>query len=366
MTQNEKDNLVIWTPENKGGHVESYFLKLNHVQEQAALWLKFTIYSPKGKPEDAVGEVWGIFFDVKKPEANVGAKETFPISSCALNPSHPDPLPQGEREKDRGKDNEFSTPTLEKGKTGDFGLKMGPSMFTNGKTRGKIKGNDGTEISWDLNFTTDKPPLHHFRFPKMYTAKIPKSKAKSPHPDSRFSGTFSVGSRTFTIQNVPGMQGHNWGSEHAHTYAWAHCNAFEGMDGVYFEGFSSKVKIGPLLTPFLSSAFLFYEGKLLRFDTPGGMLSKKISVDFNRWTFEVANKTHILKGEVGAPKEFFCGLHYYDPSGHVSYCLNSKVSNAVVQLLDRGGSLIQQFVSKNTTALEVLTKDKNHGIKMVV
>lgn len=337
-TQSEADNFVIWDKIKcaTSGHVESYFLKCNDPQQNAALWLKFTIYAPKGAPEKTVGEVWGIFFDVKNPNNNVGIKETYPIETCVL-----------------GKDSVH--------------VEIGKSYFKHGETKGEITNKDGAVIRWSIKFTTDKPPLHHFPIAKMYTAKIPKSKAKSPHPDSRFSGGFNVSGRSFIFKNIPGMQGHNWGSEHANTYAWAHCNAFENEDGVYFEGFSSKVKLGPIMTPFISSAFLFYKGELIKFNDLKSLFSKRISVEYNAWTFSIENKKHKLTGNISAPKELFCGLHYYDPTGALSYCLNSKVSDAEIKLYEKSsGKLLREFVSRNTTALEILTKDAAHGIRMVV
>lgn len=336
-SQNETDNYVIWD-RNKcasSGHVESYFLKCNDPQQNMALWLKFTIYSPKGAPEKTVGEVWGIFFDAKNPKNNVGIKETYPIETCVL-----------------GKN--------------EVHVEMGKSFLKNGETKGEITGKDGAVIRWSIKFTTDKPPLHHFPIAKMYTAKIPKSKAKSPHPDSRFSGGFNVSGQSYIFKNIPGMQGHNWGSEHANTYAWAHCNAFENEDGAYFEGFSSKVKIGPIMTPFISSAFLFYKDELIKFNDFKSLFSKRISVEYNAWTFSIENAKFRITGNISAPKELFCGLHYYDPTGALSFCLNSKVSNAEIKLYEKSSAaLLREFISKNTTALEVLTKDTAHGVRMV-
>ena len=55
LDQGVKDNLVRWT-RGRAGHVESFFLKANHPSRPLAIWLKFTIFSPKGNPDDAVAE----------------------------------------------------------------------------------------------------------------------------------------------------------------------------------------------------------------------------------------------------------------------------------------------------------------------
>ena len=56
-----------------GGHYESYFLRANHPERPLAFWIRYTIFSPKGRAGDAVGELHCIFSrlppDVARGEA---------------------------------------------------------------------------------------------------------------------------------------------------------------------------------------------------------------------------------------------------------------------------------------------------------
>ncbi|MBA3755358.1 MAG: hypothetical protein H0X02_03645 [Nitrosomonas sp.] len=140
------------------GHVESYFLKLNDTAQHKALWLKFTIYSPKGHPEKAVGEVWGIVFAANSPGVPMAFKQTFPIGDCKLA-------------------------------TSDFSLRIGDCSLETGKTSGRLAGPAG-ELLWNLTFTPGEKELAHFPFGWMYKTKLPKSKIKTPSPSSRFTGAF--------------------------------------------------------------------------------------------------------------------------------------------------------------------------------
>jgi hypothetical protein len=328
-------NQTIWQTGLRGGHVESYFLKLNDAAQNKAFWIKFTLLCPKGKPEDTVAEVWGIAFDSATPEWNQAFKETYPVASVKLA-------------------------------QGDAVLKFGASSLEPGRTQGRLTGPAG-ELTWDLTYTAGQNPLVPFPLGWMYTAKVPKSKTKTPYTSSRFTGTFTLNGETITVNGVPGMQGHNWGSEHSHLYAWSHCSAFDGMgDDTFFEGFSSRVKIGPLVTPYLSMAALQLRGTRYVFNDLKAIRSPEVRVQDNQWDFHLLGATHSLRGSISAPKNQFMALKYYNPNGALSYCLNSKVAGGFVELLDGRGTLIERLVARQTIALEVLVKHDKHGVRVGV
>jgi len=325
--ESARDNAVMWVPGSAKGHVESFFMKFNDLGKGIAVWLKFTIYSPKGRPEDAVGEVWAIFFDAADPENLIGLKESYPIRTCTLS----------------------SSPVR---------IVMGDNVFEPPRTEGLLRDAEGTTIAWDLFFTEGAPSLHHFPSERLYTTGLPKSKAKSPHPDSRFRGWVSVGGTRVDVDDVPGMQGHNWGQEHAHHYAWGHCNAFENKPGAYFEGIVSKVKIGPVVSNFFSLAFLFVDGRMIRFNSPLSLVPRKTEVGIDRWSFEIRGITHDLEGELEAPRSLFTVLPYYNPDGALSYCINSKIADIRLRLLSRPrGRVEAELHGKRSAALEICTKE---------
>ena len=45
------------------GHYESYFLRANHPARPLAFWIRYTLFSPKDHPEQALGELWAVFFN---------------------------------------------------------------------------------------------------------------------------------------------------------------------------------------------------------------------------------------------------------------------------------------------------------------
>ena len=93
-------------------------------------------------------------------------------------------------------------------------------------------------------------------------AGFPRFKILTPYPAERFRGRLSVDGKEWVVEGWPGMQGHNWGRAHSERYAWAHCCAFEGRPESWFEGFSAKIRLGPVTTPFLTMLSLVHEGRV--------------------------------------------------------------------------------------------------------
>ncbi|MBI2898014.1 MAG: hypothetical protein HYY06_30960 [Deltaproteobacteria bacterium] len=325
----ERANRLRLQPGSPRGHAESYFLKANDPDGSRAFWLKFTFMSPAGKPEQALAEVWAIVFD-RKTGRNRAAKESFPFAAATTS----------------------SDP---------FRIEVGGSMLETGKTRGAIT--TGAEpISWDLGFTTRSQLHRPLPFDWMYRAKVPRQKLVTPYPDERFAGVVEVGDRAIEVAGWPGMQGHNWGSEHTFAYAWCHCNVL-GTEG-FFEGFSGKVKLGPVKTPWLTLATLAIDGRRIHFDGPSQMLSRKVDVGRYFWRFAVRRGATSLEGEAVAERDDMMGLTYENPGGPLTYCLNSKLARLSLELHEPG-SPARRFES-DAAALELGTRDPSHGVRMVL
>ena len=55
------------------------------------------------------------------------------------------------------------------------------------------------------------------------------------------------------------MIGHNWGAEHAERWVWIQANELRGGDG-YFDAAVGRIKVGPLMTPWVGNAMLRLDG----------------------------------------------------------------------------------------------------------
>jgi tocopherol cyclase-like protein len=328
MDSREQDNRIRWDPKSRAGHVESLFLKANDLESERAFWLKYTILARPGRPVEC--SLWAIAFDgTARP---VGAKQTYPV------------------ERATHRDAPFSVAAP------DFSM-----------DRSGVKGtiaSGGHTLRFDLRHTELSGPHRPFPWPWMYEAGFPRFKILTPYPSERFSGSLEVDGRVWVVEGWPGMQGHNWGRAHSERYAWAHCSAFEKEPESWFEGFSAKIRLGPVATPFLTMAALHHEGRLWTPLSMGSFLAP-VEVEHTRWRFRTPGRGFVLSGEVTASVDRMAGLVYENPTGGPSQCLNSKLSRCVVRL-ERPGLPTVELRSEHGAALEVLVRETTHPIPMLL
>jgi hypothetical protein len=211
----------------------------------------------------------------------------------------------------------------------------------------------------------------------MYERKFPSTKVVSPFPDLRATGSVTVNGERWEVSKWPGLLGHNWAPRHTPLYAWGHCNVWERDPGagddatipepvseLVFEGSSAKVKVGPALTPLTTLMCLRWRG--VRYDLNGALdlVTNHGEITPRRWRFEGSGRHVALRGEMWAASDDFVGLYYENPHGSPTYCLNSKLANARLEIETRGRPPF--VVRSNAAALEIGTLDPTHGVRMYV
>lgn len=312
------------------GHVESYFFKLNDAEGRRALWLKATVLSDGRCAEGTVAEAWAIAFD--RENGHIAVKQTVPYSQAR-----------------------FSRTGLD--------IEVAGLRIRDGIVQGEVEQN-GHRIAVDLSFTKGAPPLVPLPERALYYSRLPRSKLVSPYPDSRFSGSYAVNGETIRVENARGMQGHNWGESHAHLYAWAHCNQWDQDEDFVFEGLSAKIKLGPVVTPIATLVCVRHRGVRYEFNRFRDLLKNRGEVSFRRWVFRAESDLGRIEGELFGQTPDFVGLHYPNPDGTMTYCLNSKLAHARLRFEPFGRP--PMTLTSRTAALEVGTREPNHGIRMYV
>lgn len=327
-------NRPIWR-DGRRGHLESWFAKGNDAASGRAWWLKYTLWVPHDPAAQALCETWAVVFDPRTGRIFAG-KEEQPIGAARLE----------------------STPRI------DFGN----GSLSDGHLRGDIADDAGGRLRWDVRWAAPSTPLVPFAWDWMYRAGIPRSKTVSPHPDVRAAGWVEFGGERWTFEGLPAMQGHNWGTEHAPRYAWGHCNLFAGADRAWFEGFSAQIRLAGRLTPPISAAFLqLPDGRRFVFNGPRALLRGRAEISDLRWTFALGRRDGWrLEGTAEAKAEAMAGLTYRNPDGRVLCCLNSKVADLSVQLVDPDGRVEAELRSDAAAALETVTPAHDHPVRMRV
>jgi hypothetical protein len=342
-------NAMRFDPSAKRGHVESWFLKATDPAAERAIWIKATIYAASSEPERPLVEGWAVAFDRRAGASRIAAVKTS--------------LP-------------FAEADLRRGSLGIAWNKGGDDRFawSPGATAGAIATREHT-ISWDLRYHGEAPPIVPFPFEAMYTGAVPKQKLLTPVPDARFSGEITVdgerwdldqggdGSASRVDGGWRGMQGHNWGRGHSDRYAWAHVNQWNEDEPFVLEGFSGQIKLGPIMTPLTTIVCVRHRGVVYDFNQLRDVLRASGDVTHRRWDFACTSDHATIEGSIEAATEEMAGLHYANPDGAMTYCLNSKLARARVHFEAKGRPPLR--LSSRAAALEIGTRDDQHGVRML-
>jgi hypothetical protein len=319
-----------------GGFYESYFQRANHPARPLAFWIRYTIFSPKGRPGDAIGELWAVWFDGETGRHAV-AKSELPIGQLG-----------------------FSREGLE--------ARIGEASLGPGALKGAAASR-GHRIEWDLGYGGEAQPLFLLP-PSLYAAGFPKAKSLVGLPLARYRGTLVVDGKTIAIEDWVGSQNHNWGSKHTDRYAWGQVAGFDNAPESFLEVATGQLKVGPLWTPRLTPMVLRHGGEEYALRSIGqALFGARGSFGGSRprpllqWEFRSVAAGVTIEGTISAPREAFVGLRYYNPPGGEKWCLNSKIASCRL-VLKRAGRPDEVLETANRAAFEILTDDTSHGVEI--
>jgi hypothetical protein len=268
------------------GLYESNYLKANSPDGTRAIWIKHNALVPiEGA---GLGELWAVLFE--RGLAPIVVKREVPWTEVQADP-------------------------------GAIGLRAGGISLAPDRATGAI-----ADVSWDLRLSGGLRPLFHLPYAAMYRGAFPRKKLLTPAPNLRFDGVVRVGGRTWELARWVGLRGHNWGTEHAHTYAYGTCNVWDdGVEGRAVDGYTAKIRVGGRTTPWLSAVVGLgpdVERSRLR-DLPfAGAMSP------GRWAVSWAG-LHRRKAALvmTADPLTYAGLRYAHPDGRESCCYNTKFAD---------------------------------------
>jgi len=312
-------------------HVESYFLKINDPSGARALWVKATILLARGK--EPIAERWAIAFERGAPA--VAAKSTI---------------------------------AFEDARFADDAIDIALDGLELTRTHARARPTD--DIAFDLLIEDRSAPFVFYPYARMYEGTFPSSKFTSPMPNLRARGTVRMGDRAWNIDGWRGLLGHNWGRKHALAYAWGHCNVWDGDHAddasrdVVFEGLSARVRVGPLTTPTTTLVALRIGESTHMITHVSELLRNRGGMTYRRWRFSARDQSVSVRGELFAETDDMVGLHYENPDGAMTYCLNSKLARARLEIDERGKKT--RVLESRAAALEIGTRDPNHGVAMVL
>jgi hypothetical protein len=312
------------------GHYESWFQRGNHPSRPLAFWIRYTLFSPAGRPADAVGELWAIAFDGERSKI-VAVKEVHPLAQCELSRQRLD-------------------------------VRIAHATLDHAALEGHAR-HAGHEIRWSLRYEGDAPPL--LLLPaSLYDAALPKAKALVGTPLCRYTGQLEVDGEPWPIDGWVGSQNHNWGRQHTDHYAWGQVAGFDDDPEAFLELSTARVKVGPLWTPFLTPLVLRLGGREHALTSVTQALRAHGRFRPFEWRFSSHGPDVRIEGKITAAARDVVALRYANPPGGHKICLNTKLA-ACELLVERPGQPPRRLETEHRAAFEILADDAPVGMEPV-
>jgi len=123
-----------------------------------------------------------------------------------------------------------------------------------------------------------------------------------------------------------GLRGHNWGREHAHTYAYGSCNLWDdGDERRTVDGFTVRIVLGGRPSPWLTAVVA--RGPDLARNGLRHWLGAG-TVEPGRWAVSWPGPHRRRASlEMRTDPAAYAGLRYAHPDGRESYCYNTKFAD---------------------------------------
>ncbi|HET7500544.1 MAG TPA: hypothetical protein VFK02_06055 [Kofleriaceae bacterium] len=329
MSSRDLWNGARYKPGDPGGHYESWFQRANDPRRQRAFWIRYTIFAPRSRPADAVGELWAIAFDRERDQITA-VKQVHPIHACT-----------------------FATERLD--------VAIGEARLDDGALHGSARSR-GHTIAWDLRFSGGQAPL--LLLPeRLYSTPVPKAKSLVGRPLARFTGTLVIDGETLAIDDWAGSQNHNWGTRHTDRYAWGQVAGFDDAPDAFLECSTARLKIGPVWSPWLSPVMLRLGGETLAWNGLGRAIRARARYAPYDWHIETTGSAGTIAVAITASPTDFVALRYDNPPGGVKICLNSKIARCEVMLRRNGTTT---HLRSSRAAFEILDDTAPPGVEPAV
>jgi hypothetical protein len=335
-------NALRW--DGRPGHYEVYYLTITDPGTGVGLWIRYTMVAPLPAARRSAGG---------------------PAVSCSLWFLAMDPRPGAEPTLARK--TTYGIERLEAARE-PFSLRIADATLTDGGMAGAFE-----DVAWDLRWTP-APRAYEPVHPVLQRLGVAKTVLVLPHAHVAVEGTVTLpGGESVGLAGTRGGQAHLWGSKHASSWAWAHCNDFTTADGEPADAFIDAVsatvprfgrEVGPN-TPVVARI----DGAEFRSTSPLRILCNHSRYGLDGWRFEATDGALRLVGEVEPAPEQLAGVTYHDPDGELAYCYNSETASMRLEVQERsrraGWSAIRTLVSPGRAHYELGQRQPAPGLELL-
>lgn len=310
---------VRYRADAKKGHLESWSFRACEPSGRRSLWVRLAIFARPPLP--AVAEAWAIAFD--RHRGHVAVKSTVALETSR-----------------------FGRDALD--------VEVDGCSLRLDRAAGSLSSGRGT-LTWDVAIG-----------PALASPILHVARRVTPLADARARGELRVDRgrgdvEAWDIAEWPAMVEHHWGSGNAELSAWTHCNAWD-VPELSFEAMSARVRLGPMLSPMVTSAFVRWRGRSWDFARPAALTKNRGAISMRRWEMTGRDGGVRLACEVAAENDDFVGLHYENPVGPITNCLCTSLARARLEVKLPSGQVIT--ATSRAASLEIGTLQSDHGIRM--
>ena len=281
------------------GHYESYYLRAVDRAGTRGVWIRYTVSVVPGGPP--TGQLWFTFFD-RSAAAPRAIRVNTGLAFTGLG----------------------------------AWIRLGDSAFGPAGIEGRAEA-----ASWSLRCRDGEPPLEHLPRDWMYRARLPRTKLLSVSPSALFDGVIDVDGESISVAGWRGMVGHNWGEQHAEQWIWLHGIGFDGAPDAWVDLAVGRVRIGPVVTPWVANGALGLDGERIRLGGLGHRVRVAPATDRCELRIPAAGAT--VTATVSAPRAAFVEWDYADPAPrHPAHrVLNCSVADLRMTVARRGAAPVE-------------------------
>ncbi|HZU96980.1 MAG TPA: tocopherol cyclase family protein [Planctomycetota bacterium] len=325
-------NALRWLGKRQRGFHEVWYLTCVDPATGDAYWFRYTIETP------LVGEVevglWAFATPKANPTAGLCLHDRRPLSKFA------------------------DKSTSEKG----FRIEVDKYFLESGRATGKV-GEGARMLEWDLKWQPNGIGFEHVSG-LLTSLGVAKSAVNSGNLAIEVEGTIKIAGKAVKVTKWPAHQSHTWGSRHAESWAWAHCNAFAEDKTAVFEGVSARVQKLGLLLPAATPIFFRRNGVEHDWSSVGTVWSNRSTYAPGSWKFEAENQEVLVRGTASAPAERTVSVEYHDPAGpfYVDHCTSGDLSLEVWKRVGFRWELETKLTSQGTTAFEIAGRTRSSNV----
>ncbi len=172
----------------------------------------------------------------------------------------------------------------------------------------------------------------------MYDRRLPRSGGVALVPSATVSGQLTLdGAESVGLDGWDAMVGHNWGSEHADHWTWVHAGGLGDDRSGWFDLALARVRIGPVLTPWLAAGVVALNGQS-RAPARRGRVRRDTDGERTVLAVPLTGDT-TLELSINAPDMRTVSWDYASPAGLGRYVRNCSIADANVRLRAKSGEL---------------------------